>query len=156
MKAYGSGCIGPHFLDLFTSWRWVVKITPRPLYPWERATRYPLDKRLGEPRSRSVRFGEEKILYPTGTRTSTPRLPVNTLNNLVGCGLCISICWILHQAAFTITYNTSNYITWTSNFFWFFIWPKLAQTTPEDLPWQTARDEFIFQTAAIIDALLIL
>jgi hypothetical protein len=29
----GSGCIGPHFLDLDTSWRWVVSFTPRPLYP---------------------------------------------------------------------------------------------------------------------------
>jgi hypothetical protein len=34
MKAYGgSGCIDPHFLDLGTSWRWVVSFTPRPLYP---------------------------------------------------------------------------------------------------------------------------
>jgi hypothetical protein len=32
MKAYGSGCIDPHFLDLGTSWRWVVNFTPRPLY----------------------------------------------------------------------------------------------------------------------------
>jgi hypothetical protein len=41
------------------------------------------------------------------------------------------------QAAFTITYNISNYITRTSNFFWFLIRPKLAQTTPVDLPWWT-------------------
>jgi hypothetical protein len=38
-------------------------------------------------------------------------LPVNTSNNFVGCGFCVSIYWILHQAEFTITYNTSNYIT---------------------------------------------
>jgi hypothetical protein len=37
MKAYGSGCIDPHFLDLGTSWRWVVNFTPRPPYPRERA-----------------------------------------------------------------------------------------------------------------------
>jgi hypothetical protein len=37
MKAYGSGCIDPHFLELGTSWRWVVNFTPRPLYPRERA-----------------------------------------------------------------------------------------------------------------------
>jgi hypothetical protein len=30
MKAYGSGCIDPHFPDLGTSWRWVVNFTPRP------------------------------------------------------------------------------------------------------------------------------
>jgi hypothetical protein len=33
MKAYGSECIEPHFLDLGTSWRRVVNFTPRPLYP---------------------------------------------------------------------------------------------------------------------------
>jgi hypothetical protein len=35
MKA--SGCIDPQFLDLSTSWRWVVNFTPRPLYSRERA-----------------------------------------------------------------------------------------------------------------------
>jgi hypothetical protein len=34
---WGSGCIDPHFLDLNTSWRWVVSFTHRPLYPRERA-----------------------------------------------------------------------------------------------------------------------
>jgi hypothetical protein len=32
-----SGCIDPHFLDLGTSWRWVVSLAPLPLYPRERA-----------------------------------------------------------------------------------------------------------------------
>jgi hypothetical protein len=32
MKVYGSRCIDPHFIDLGTSWRWVVNFTPRPLY----------------------------------------------------------------------------------------------------------------------------
>jgi hypothetical protein len=45
-----------------TSWRWVVSFTPLPLYP-----RYPLDRRLGGPQSRSGRCGEEKILDHTGT-----------------------------------------------------------------------------------------
>jgi hypothetical protein len=30
---WGSGRMNPHFLDLGTSWRWVVSFTPRPLYP---------------------------------------------------------------------------------------------------------------------------
>jgi hypothetical protein len=30
---WGSGCIDPHFLDLGTSWRWVVTFTPQLLYP---------------------------------------------------------------------------------------------------------------------------
>jgi hypothetical protein len=34
---WGSGCIDPHFLDLGTSWRWVVSFTPLSLYPREGA-----------------------------------------------------------------------------------------------------------------------
>jgi hypothetical protein len=41
MKAYGgNGCIDPHFFYLGTSWRWVVNLTPRPLYPRGRSPRY--------------------------------------------------------------------------------------------------------------------
>jgi hypothetical protein len=37
MKTYGgSGCIDLHFLDLVTSWRWMISFAPRPLYPRER------------------------------------------------------------------------------------------------------------------------
>jgi hypothetical protein len=43
---WGSGCIDPHFLDLDTSWRWVVRFTPRLLYPRGKSHRYPLDRRL--------------------------------------------------------------------------------------------------------------
>jgi hypothetical protein len=45
----------------------VVNFTPRPHYPRGKSPRYPLDRRLGGPQSRSGRFGEEKILDPTGT-----------------------------------------------------------------------------------------
>jgi hypothetical protein len=62
------------FLDLGTSWRWVVSFKARPLYPRRKSLRYPLDRRLGGPQSRSGRRGEENILdHPTGTRTPTPR-----------------------------------------------------------------------------------
>jgi hypothetical protein len=69
---WGSGCIHPRFLDLATSWRWVVSFTPQPLYPRRKRRRHPLDRRLGGPKSRSGRRGEVKILDPTGTRTPTP------------------------------------------------------------------------------------
>jgi hypothetical protein len=69
---WGSGCIDPHFLDLGTSWRWVVSFTPLPLYPRGKSPRYPLDRRLGGPQSQSGRRGEVKILALTGTRTPTP------------------------------------------------------------------------------------
>jgi hypothetical protein len=68
----GSGCIHPRFLDLGTSWRWVVSFTPRSLYLQRKCPRYPLDRRLGGPQSRSGRHGEVKILAPTGTQTPTP------------------------------------------------------------------------------------
>jgi hypothetical protein len=51
----------------------VVSFTPQPLYDREKSPRYPLDRRLGGPQSRSGLRGEEKILDPTGTRTPTPR-----------------------------------------------------------------------------------
>jgi hypothetical protein len=47
---WGSGCIAPHFLDLGTSWRWMVSFTSHPLYPWGKSFQYPLDRRLGGPR----------------------------------------------------------------------------------------------------------
>jgi hypothetical protein len=51
----------------------VVSFASLPLYPRGKSPRYPLDRRLGGPHSRSGRFGEEKILDPTGIRTPTPR-----------------------------------------------------------------------------------
>jgi hypothetical protein len=54
------------FLDLGTSWRWVVSFTPRPFYPLGNSPRYPLDRRLGGPHSWSGRRGEEKILTLPG------------------------------------------------------------------------------------------
>jgi hypothetical protein len=66
MKAYGgSEGITPRILDLGTRWRRVVSVTARPLYlqgksPW----RYPFDRRLGGPQSRSERGDEEKNSQP--------------------------------------------------------------------------------------------
>jgi hypothetical protein len=54
----GSGCIDSHFLDLGTSWRWVVSFTPLPLY-----LRYPLGRRLDGPQSQSGWHGENSWLY---------------------------------------------------------------------------------------------
>jgi len=47
-----------------------VSFTPRPLYPWEKSPRYPLDRRLGETQGQSGRGGDgEKIPAPAGNRT---------------------------------------------------------------------------------------
>jgi hypothetical protein len=62
----GSGCIDPHFLEIGTSWRWVVSSRPRPFYPRGKSICYPLYMRFGEPQSRSGRRGEEKLLTLSG------------------------------------------------------------------------------------------
>jgi len=40
------GCRGtaPRIIDFDTGWRWVVRFTPRPLYPQRRSPWYPLDR----------------------------------------------------------------------------------------------------------------
>jgi hypothetical protein len=53
----------------------VVSFTPLPLYSRGKSPRYPLDRRLGAPQSRSEERGEEKILDPTGTENSNPSAP---------------------------------------------------------------------------------
>jgi hypothetical protein len=82
-RRWGSGCIDPRFLDLVTSWRWVVSFTPRPVYPWGKSPLYPLERRLGGPQSQFGRRGEENILDPAETRTPTLSLPswLNTLSH---------------------------------------------------------------------------
>jgi hypothetical protein len=55
--------------------------------------RYPLDRRLGEPQSRSGLPGGEKILVPTGTRTPTLGRPASSqsLYRLSYPGSCVTI-----------------------------------------------------------------
>jgi len=63
-----SGDVAPLILNLGTRWRIVVSFTPRPLYSRGEIPRYPLDRRLDGPQSRSGRGGEEKkpITAPVG------------------------------------------------------------------------------------------
>jgi hypothetical protein len=72
MKTYWrSGGIAPRILDLGTIWRWVVRFTPRPLYPQGKTTpRYRLVRRLsGTPEPFWMWWWREKFPAPTGTRT---------------------------------------------------------------------------------------
>jgi hypothetical protein len=55
----------PTCFDLCTCWRWVVRLTPRLLYPRGRSPRYALDRRLGGPQIRSRRHGEVKKIFPS-------------------------------------------------------------------------------------------
>ena len=47
-------------------------LTLRPLYPWEKSPRYPLDRKLDGPQSAPGRFSDKKILLSLGIE---PRLP---------------------------------------------------------------------------------
>jgi hypothetical protein len=51
-------------LKLGTRWRRVFSFTPRPLYPWGKIPRYPLDMRLGGPQGQSGYYREEEISCP--------------------------------------------------------------------------------------------
>jgi hypothetical protein len=48
-------------------WRRAINLTSRPLFPSMNILWYKFDKRLGEPQSRSVRYGDNKIFNLTGT-----------------------------------------------------------------------------------------
>jgi hypothetical protein len=60
------------FLYLGTRWRWEVIFTPRPLYPRVKGHRYPLDRRLSWPQSRSTRCGEGINFLPYRGSNSDP------------------------------------------------------------------------------------
>jgi hypothetical protein len=66
MKEYGG--MDRHFLTLELAGSEWLASRPGRFTPGERP-RYPLDRRLGGPQSRSGRRGEEKIVAPTGTQT---------------------------------------------------------------------------------------
>jgi hypothetical protein len=73
MKEYGgSECIDPHFIDVGTSWRWLVSFTPLPIYPRIKSTRYPLDRGLGGPQYRSGRRGENNNSWHYRDSNSDP------------------------------------------------------------------------------------
>jgi hypothetical protein len=67
MNTYG-GNIAP-WINLGTLWRRTVSFTPRPPYPRVKRRRYPLDRRLGGPHSRSGRYEMEEVTFSDGNRT---------------------------------------------------------------------------------------
>jgi hypothetical protein len=74
-KAYGGVDVYIHifFTSALFFGEWSASRSGR-FTPQGKSPRYPFDSRLGGHQSRSGRLGEEKILDPTGTRTTTPRL----------------------------------------------------------------------------------
>jgi hypothetical protein len=70
----------PHFLDIGTSWRWVVSFTPRPLYPRGKSPRYPLDRRLGGPQPVWTILRRENSWPPPGLELRSLGHPARSLS----------------------------------------------------------------------------
>jgi hypothetical protein len=66
---WGSWCIEPRSLGLDISLTSVVSFTSRPFYLRQNSPLYPVDWRLYGPQSLTGRYGDVKILDPTGTQT---------------------------------------------------------------------------------------
>jgi hypothetical protein len=67
-----------HTIDLSTTPGWMVNFTPQPLYPKEDNPRYPLDNRLGGPRTGLDNMKKRKI-------SSLPGLKLWPLGNPAHC-----------------------------------------------------------------------
>jgi hypothetical protein len=57
-------------LDFGIRSSWVDSFTPQPIQPRGNLPRYPSDRKLGAPHSRSGRYGEKKNVAFVGNRTS--------------------------------------------------------------------------------------
>jgi hypothetical protein len=60
-------------LEIGSRWRWVVSFRSRPFYLREKIPRYPFNRRLGGPQSRSGLCGEEKSLALPGCEPGPTR-----------------------------------------------------------------------------------
>jgi hypothetical protein len=136
-----SGGTVPPILNLGTRWRWVVSFTSRPLYPWGKSPRYPLDGTMGRPQSRSGCGGEEKnsrplaglecavqpvawLIYPGsfGSLTDVKCHWTNSFDKLIVTQL---------VKKFSAFYGTQKFITvFTTARHWSLSWARCIQSTP--------------------------
>jgi hypothetical protein len=114
-------------LDLGTRWRWAISFTPRMLYPRGNCPRYPLDRRLSGPQSRSGRCGEERNLPPVVSRTPAVQ-PVARhhadwaiLTSKLSKSSLINNTYVLHQIRryFNILKSYFTIFVWAYMSFWF-------------------------------------
>jgi hypothetical protein len=64
----GIGDVALLIFNLSTRWRWIVRFTPWPLYPWKERHRYTLERGQDGPQGRSG-AAEETEVDPQGNRT---------------------------------------------------------------------------------------
>jgi hypothetical protein len=100
---------------------------PRPLYPWGKWCRYPLDRRVSGPQSRSGGCGEEKILACTGIRTPDPRsytdcaMPAPIQRGVVHCKS-TDVPKNMLSPSLASTNKDSKKPTWSRQHCWFPAW----------------------------------
>jgi hypothetical protein len=115
---WGSVCIHPYFLDLFTICRWVVSFTPRPLYSRENSP--PPPRTIGEDTGWNRRAGvedmeETKSLTLPGLQFLTHRHPRRSqslyrLSHLGSCSTsCVDILSTAHFGSAIYEMQTEDY-----------------------------------------------
>jgi hypothetical protein len=103
MKAYGGVKVyevDTYFLDLGTSWKWVVRFTSQQLYLWGKSPQYPLDRRFSGPQNRSGRFLTVAGLHSDRSVVQAS-WPVERRD-------CWVLVWILHLSASHMTTERTN------------------------------------------------
>jgi hypothetical protein len=105
----------------------VVSFTPRAFYPRGKRPPYPLDKRLGGPKNRSGRCGEETNLAPTGTRTPTPRYTAipTALSRLLLVYNVKLISLFFSQSFYPDGLSNFVYVHFVSNWLYFHLFPNI-------------------------------
>jgi hypothetical protein len=79
MKAYWGEGIVPRTLNLGTTWRWLISLTSRPLYPRSNCHKYPLDRRLGGLKTVTDAVAKRNISHHWPFREMNPSSPVHNL-----------------------------------------------------------------------------
>jgi hypothetical protein len=103
-------------IKINTRWKWVVSFIPQPLYCRSKISRYPLDRRLCGPQSRSRRGGEEKKSHHYPFREMNPNRSawkladvLTELRRLLHVhGTRLFICFLVHKMAFSQLHNTHS------------------------------------------------
>jgi hypothetical protein len=133
IKHVWSGGTAPCILNLGTRWRWMVSFTPRPLYPREKSPWYPLDRRLGGPKGRFGRGGENKnslplpgIVQPVASHFNNRVIPFQ-ISGATGCPedfcdfpqLLLRISGLVQKRLLLDEPSEAHLLLWSSCFIWF-------------------------------------
>jgi hypothetical protein len=96
-------------IDLDTRCRWVVSFKPRPIYPRRDSPRYPLDRRLGGPESRSERYGKgrEKFFPLPGNEHGFLSRPAS---NLLATAIPPWAMWLKKKSKLNTEWRSLNFL----------------------------------------------